>query len=655
VQWIKNHQATTDHSHNDNNLRHWHVRGRIVVPPDDTLKKEILHRFHDLETRGHQGRDPTITVVCQHFWWPNMNEWIAQYVKGCTKCQQNKNLTKQTEVPLYRIPTPTDALPFQIVAMDLITQLPNSNGYDTILTIVDHRCKRAAVFLPCKTTITGQEVAKLYYDNIYRWFGLPNKVISDRDPRFTSLFAKALAQQLGIKQNVSSAFHPQTDRLSERTNQWVEQYLRLTINSTQTDWSDWLGIATMVHNNHKNATINIAPSEALLGYAPRLHPVDPPPPPPPSLNQHVEDRKQTALKRRAQAIEAINRTAHRTPPPQLQTGQEVWLEAKNLQLPFQTPKLAPKWHGPFRITKQISPVAYQLQLPDAWRIHNVFHASLLTAYHETPQHRPNYIKPPPELIEGEHEYEVEAIVNHHLYGRKKTLQYLLKWKGYSHADNMWEPADQVHAPALVESYHKGRPLAQPHKRRGLRAQTTILSLHPKLPCPTPYASPPLMAPMSTSQPHPPSPKPPPRPSSSPPQGPPTRQPVPLEPFLLLRTPHPLTQQGSLQWTSPSALCSQPYPYHPKLLVLSSRDKPTPSRLQFSSTWSMVSSSPPSVPKTGWKPFGSRPKSKPWSSSGTRTSVTSSPSGPGTSNSNTMPKLSPCALPTSPSDAWLPNP
>jgi hypothetical protein len=422
-------------------------------------------------------------------------------------------------VPLYRIPTPTDALPFQIIAMDLITQLPTSNGYDAILTIVDHRCTRAAVFLPCKTTITGQEIAKLYYDNVYRWFGLPNKVISDRDPQFTSFFAKALAQQLGIKQNVSSVFHPQTDGLSEWTNQWVEQYLRLTINSAQTDWSDWLGIATMVHNNHKNATINIAPSEALLGYAPRLHPTDPPP----SLNQHVEDRKQTALERRAQAIEAINRTAHQTPPPWFQVGQEVWLEAKNLQLPYQTPKLAPKRHGPFCISKQVSPVAYQLQLPDAWKIHNVFHASLLTPYRETPQHGPNYIKPPPELIEGEHEYKVEAIVNHRLHGKAKTLQYLLKWKGYPHADNTWEPAGQVHAPTLVESYHKERPLTQPHKRRGLRARTTILLPHPKQLCPIrPSISLPPKTTMTMFPPRPPTPMPPPRPSTSPPQGPPTR-------------------------------------------------------------------------------------------------------------------------------------
>ena len=73
--------------------------------------------------------------------------------------------------------------------MDLITALPTSAGFDAILTIVDHGCTRAAVFLPCKTTITGEQVAQLYYEHIYRWFGLPSKMISDRDPRFTSNFA----------------------------------------------------------------------------------------------------------------------------------------------------------------------------------------------------------------------------------------------------------------------------------------------------------------------------------------------------------------------------------------------------------------------------------------------------------------------------------
>jgi hypothetical protein len=95
-----------------------------------------------------------------------MNNWIRKYVEGCAVCQQNKNLPKKATLE-YRIPVPTAARPFEVIAMDLITQLPESNGYDAILTIVDHGCTRAALFLPCKTTITGIEIAKLYFDNVY--------------------------------------------------------------------------------------------------------------------------------------------------------------------------------------------------------------------------------------------------------------------------------------------------------------------------------------------------------------------------------------------------------------------------------------------------------------------------------------------------------
>ena len=109
--------------------------------------------------------------------------------------------------------------------MDLITGLPNSNGYDAILTIVDHGCSRAAVFLPCNTTITGPQIAQKYFKHIYPWFGIPDKIISDRDPHFISHFGRGLAKELGVTQNVSTAFHPQTDGLTERTNQWLEQYL----------------------------------------------------------------------------------------------------------------------------------------------------------------------------------------------------------------------------------------------------------------------------------------------------------------------------------------------------------------------------------------------------------------------------------------------
>ena len=103
-------------------------------------------------------------------------------------------------------------------------------------------------------------------------------------------------------------------------------------------------------------------------------------------------------------------------------------------------------------------MAYQLALPPAWHIHDVFHASLLSPYSETPTHGPNFSRPPPDLIDGEAEYEVEQIRNHRHFGRNKTLQYLVKWKGYPESDNTWEPARNIHAPDILKTYHRKMPV-----------------------------------------------------------------------------------------------------------------------------------------------------------------------------------------------------
>src|SRR5258707_10240894 len=175
---------------------------------------------------------------------------------------------------------------------------------------------------------------------------------------------------------------------------------------------------------------------------------------------------------RAQAIEAINRAGRlpAIPPSQFKINERVWLDPKNFRLPYQTTKLAPKRHGPFRITKEISPVAYQLSLPAAWTIHNVFHASLLLPYHENAVHGPNFSRPPPDLIEGAEEYEVEHLVNHQRHGRSRALQYFVKWKGYPESDNTWELAQDIHAPDLLKKYHQRYPLVD--KRRGGQKRKT---------------------------------------------------------------------------------------------------------------------------------------------------------------------------------------
>ncbi len=342
------------------------------------------------------------------------------------------------------------ALPFQQITMDLITGLPMQHRYNAILTIVDHGCSRAAIFLPCADTITGPGIAQLYLDHVYRWFGLPSHMISNRDPRFTSHFGKALTTKLGISRNLSTAFHPQTDGLSERKNQWVEQYLCLVTSMDPKGWINWLALATAVHNNWTNITTELSPNQILLGYNPVLNLEE-------SLgttNALVEARSEVMERNRKNTIWALNKSSDQNgpPPSQYKLGQQVWLDMTHLKLPHQKAKLTPKHLGPFKIMKEISPVAYQLALPINWRIYNVFHASLLNPYHETSTHGPNFTHPPPDLIKGEDEFEVERIIAHRTFGQSKHLQYLIKWKGYPESNNSWEPADQVHTPDLVKHY-----------------------------------------------------------------------------------------------------------------------------------------------------------------------------------------------------------
>jgi len=171
------------------------------------------------------------------------------------------------------------------------------------------------------------------------------------------------------------------------------------------------------------------------------------------LNESAEKRISTLHQKCAQATAAINHAAKMpsTPKDVFKLNDQVWLESKHLALPHQSKKLAPKRVGPFRITKVILPVAFRLDLPSSWHIHDVFHASLLTSYHETTAYGPNFIKPPPDLIDGEEEYEVKAILNHRMFGHQRQVQYLIKWKGYPHSDNTWEPSENVHADNLIRA------------------------------------------------------------------------------------------------------------------------------------------------------------------------------------------------------------
>jgi transposase InsO family protein len=154
--------------------------------------------------------------------------------------------------------------------MDLITDLPASRGYNSILTIVDHGCSKAAIFLPCHKAIDAIGVASLYAERVFPFYGIPKKIISDRDPQFMAQFAKELCGVLKIDQNLSTAYHPQTDGQSERANQRVEQYLRIYGNEEQNDWADLLPLAQFTHNTWPNESTGQTPFNLLIGHMPTL-------------------------------------------------------------------------------------------------------------------------------------------------------------------------------------------------------------------------------------------------------------------------------------------------------------------------------------------------------------------------------------------------
>ena len=122
-------------------------------------------------------------------------------------------------------------------------------------------------------------------------------------------------------------------------------------------------------------------------------------------------------------------------------GDEVWLESKNLSTPYPSKKIAPKREGPFKIKEVLSLLTYQLNLPDRWKIHDMFHASLLTPFVQTEAYGPPFTNPPPEEVEGKEEYEVEKILAHRRVGR--TSKYLIRWKGYSSYHDSWQPEEDL--------------------------------------------------------------------------------------------------------------------------------------------------------------------------------------------------------------------
>ena len=405
--------------------------------------------------RSHRQKRIKKNEIGKKKWGKQGCPWhfVKQYVWGYATCQANKSDTSRSKPPLFPISPAHGATPFSTIAVDWIKKLPESQGFDSIMTITDHNVSKMAMFIPCQENQGAEEMAWMYIQNVFPYYGLPDHIISDQDPQIMSQFFTDVCTLLEILKNTSTAYHPQTDGQSECTNQTLETFLQIYCNHRQDDWARYLPLAQFAINSRPSMTTKHFPFEVLMGFLPKGHQV---------FCQSRAGKIMKRLNRISQLCQEVELNIKHAQELAIKgsnfklfaQGQNVWLDSKNLKTTHPATKLHPKCYGPFTVTKVISHVTYQLDLPSSWKIHNMFHASLLSPYKEIPEHGQNFPEPPLDLIEGEQEWEVERIVGMRQFGCNKKLQYRIRWKGYSEAHDSWEPTDNIHAPDLMATFHQ---------------------------------------------------------------------------------------------------------------------------------------------------------------------------------------------------------
>ncbi|GJP49851.1 hypothetical protein CLOM_g9009 [Closterium sp. NIES-68] len=228
----------------------------IWVPAYRLLRELLIQEVHDSNLSGHFGVDKTQKLLHRFYYWPDLASDVQRYVSACPICQRMKS-SRQRPAGLLQ-PLEPPQRPWQHVTMDFVTGLPAAaTGNDAVLVVVD-RLTKMAHFAPCRTTITAEDTAKLFISTVVRLHGLPSAIISDRDPKFTSKFWQETWAQYGTRLQFSSAYHPQTDGQTERTNQTMEQLIRTNC-PDPARWEEFLPMLEFSYNNAPSATTNHSP------------------------------------------------------------------------------------------------------------------------------------------------------------------------------------------------------------------------------------------------------------------------------------------------------------------------------------------------------------------------------------------------------------
>lgn len=405
------------------------------------------------------------------YWWPQMAKQVKKYVETCDVCQRMKAPRHKPHGELAQLPLPKG--PWQEIAMDFIVGLPPAKHRrvvcDAILVVVC-RYSKMVRFIPCTGDVAATELATILCEEVFARYGTPKSIVTDRGPVFTSNYWGTLCSHLAVRRLLSTAFHPQTDGQTERTNQTLECYLRCYANWEQDNWPALLASAEYACNNAASATTGQSPFQVVLTFEPTIgQNVEKP-----LLPSNAEAEERAARLRGIQEeLEAHWRQASRSvaafydkyrKPKHFEEGSKVLLSSRNISLARPSPKLADKLLGPFKIEKRVGKNAYRLRLPAKYgRIHPTFHVSLLEEY----RMRDGCVTPEPVDIEGDEEWEVEQVMD----ARTKAGEqhFLVRWKGFSEAEDTWEPRENLaHASEKLREFEEKRGLSE--DVRGRRAK-----------------------------------------------------------------------------------------------------------------------------------------------------------------------------------------
>jgi hypothetical protein len=437
-----------------------YVQQHTYVPNNEQVRTMLLREAHDSLVSGHLGVAKTAECLTRTYYWPGIHSDVKEYVRSCLSCQSHKASNREPAGLLQSLAIPE--VRWHTVTLDLITSLPKSKKGNNAIVVFCDKLSKKVHYAATTTTVTAPALAALFFREVVRHHGLPTVIVSDRDPRFTARFWRALWSQCGTKLAMSTAYHPQTDGQTERANRTLEEMMRSYVNAHQDNWDEHLIAAEIAYNNSIHASTGFSPFFLDSGQHPSLPLIHPTHPTHPTASNATPNENPTAegmLERlydhvtlarqhlqHAQDKQAQYANQHRREQSH-KVGDRVMLSTINLRRNIGAPKLLPKYIGPLLVTRVISPTSYQLDLPSTLRgIHPVFHVNLLKPYVDGSARFPSRLQSAtrPESValpDGQQAWEVDYILDRRKRGR--SVEYLVAWKGYPLYEATWEPAAHV--------------------------------------------------------------------------------------------------------------------------------------------------------------------------------------------------------------------